>query len=163
MTRLAKFTASIKADCPTTWQQIQETNTRANSWILFVKDKKDYWQTPEETLERAKGDCEDKAILKMFVLQALGHDARLVYCNTDGEGHMVCVVDDWILDSQEEWPLTFSESELKPARFIYYHQNNYKEDDYFIAESWTKGMLADKSENIWKQWESMLGRMGSGK
>jgi hypothetical protein len=33
------------------------------SWVRYVADQDNYWQTPEETLERGAGDCEDFAML----------------------------------------------------------------------------------------------------
>ncbi len=55
--------------------------------IIYTKDitlwgQKDYWATPEETLRRFKGDCEDIAIAKYFSLLRQGMPSerlRLVY------------------------------------------------------------------------------------
>ncbi|WP_180766296.1 transglutaminase-like cysteine peptidase [Vibrio parahaemolyticus] len=55
--------------------------------IVYTQDmtlwgQKDYWATPEETLRRFKGDCEDIAIAKFFSLLRQGmpkERLRLVY------------------------------------------------------------------------------------
>jgi hypothetical protein len=36
------------------------------------------WQTPQETLDRGKGDCEDHAILAAHILTQQGHEAYIV-------------------------------------------------------------------------------------
>ena len=38
----------------------------------------DYWQTPEETETLKTGDCEDKAILLMYLLNKMGIDSWLL-------------------------------------------------------------------------------------
>jgi hypothetical protein len=66
--------------------------------------RKDYWQTPEETLLRRTGDCEDFSILLCSLLRAYGIDAQRVYValGVDGEedGHAF-VIEDWYCDG--EW------------------------------------------------------------
>lgn len=52
-------------------------NSGINQLIAYRKDeatygKMDYWATPEETLARRSGDCEDFAILKMAALLEAG-------------------------------------------------------------------------------------------
>ncbi len=52
-------------------------NSGINQLIAYRKDevtygKVDYWATPEETLSRRSGDCEDFAILKMAALLEAG-------------------------------------------------------------------------------------------
>jgi len=43
-----------------------------------VWGRKDYWATPDELLQRRRGDCEDVAIAKYFTLRKLGvADSRL--------------------------------------------------------------------------------------
>ena len=62
-------------------------------------DKKDYWQTPLEFEKNKYGDCEDFAIAKFFKLKENKIDSNIVYCLANGEAHMVCLVDDYILDN----------------------------------------------------------------
>lgn len=60
--------------------------------IEYVGDIGDYWQSPEETLERKAGDCEDFAFLNVAFLRVLGYNPRamgLLYIN--GEGHAICL------------------------------------------------------------------------
>ena len=54
--------------------------------------KRDYWQTPLETLIEFKGDCEDIAIAKYAALRAMGvPDEKLALVNArmNGEPHML--------------------------------------------------------------------------
>lgn len=57
--------------------KIEAVNRQVNRQLHFSEDRTlwrqgDYWATPEETLQRGRGDCEDYAILKYFSLRALG-------------------------------------------------------------------------------------------
>lgn len=49
---------------------LEQVNSYYNSDITYTNDKEgiDYWQTPKETNERRKGDCEDYAIAKWQAL-----------------------------------------------------------------------------------------------
>lgn len=58
-------------------EQLSQINGAVNRAITYTRDqavwgKRDYWAKPQETLEKAKGDCEDYAILKMAALKAAG-------------------------------------------------------------------------------------------
>jgi len=69
--------------------------------ITYTSDDKDYWQTPEETLNRGKGDCDDYARLALDILVRVQkrEDVRFIiytgYYNKDGKqkygAHAVCV------------------------------------------------------------------------
>ncbi len=45
----------------------------------YIPEMVEYFQTPNETLERNGGDCEDKAILLQDLLEQRGIDTRLVF------------------------------------------------------------------------------------
>jgi len=52
----------------------------------------DYWQTPEEFLERKSGDCEDYALFSQAILQRQGRQAHVLSLFGDeGLAHTVCV------------------------------------------------------------------------
>lgn len=58
-------------------QKLQGINTTVNRLIRYQSDAqnygtRDYWASPDETLARGKGDCEDYAILKMAALKEAG-------------------------------------------------------------------------------------------
>jgi predicted transglutaminase-like cysteine proteinase len=80
-----------------TWGSIIKFNNQINRKIKYVSDRGiDNWQTPEETLKKGTGDCEDYAILKYFSLPTkhkylvvgnkkhVGTHAILIYCNESG-------------------------------------------------------------------------------
>ena len=60
-------------------EMVRRIDAEVNSRIRYISDRKafgkrDYWAGPVETLKRASGDCEDFAILKMWMLHRLGFD-----------------------------------------------------------------------------------------
>ena len=66
--------------------------------IEYTSDKSDYWQTPEETLNRGKGDCEDFARLVLDILVRIQKrkDVRfIIYAGYNNKNkysaHAVCV------------------------------------------------------------------------
>jgi predicted transglutaminase-like cysteine proteinase len=63
---------------------LQDVNRWVNRSITHVEDRvlwgsRDYWATATETLNLHRGDCEDVAILKYQMLQALGVDEKDMY------------------------------------------------------------------------------------
>lgn len=79
-------------------EKLAEVNEFFNDvqWVsdLLHWGKKDYWQTPLETLTKFKGDCEDIAIAKYAALRVMGVPDKklaLVYVKKkkDGVPHMV--------------------------------------------------------------------------
>ena len=55
----------------------------------------DYWQTPEESLKRGEGDCEDYALLAQEVLRRQGLEAfAFSLYGQGGYAHTVCVFRD---------------------------------------------------------------------
>ena len=69
---------------------LRETIQLTTDEALFGAD--DYWQTPEEILERRAGDCEDFALLAQAILERQGVEAYVfsVY-GAGGYAHTVCV------------------------------------------------------------------------
>ncbi|WP_222876882.1 transglutaminase-like cysteine peptidase [Terrihabitans soli] len=58
-------------------ERLSAINSAVNRAIAYQSDReiygtRDYWAKPQETIKRAKGDCEDFAILKMAALKAAG-------------------------------------------------------------------------------------------
>lgn len=61
-------------------EKLEAVNRTVNSKIRYVRDDgPDYWQSPEETLERGTGDCEDFVILKFHELVKAGVDPDKMY------------------------------------------------------------------------------------
>ncbi len=62
-------------------KQIQFINLQVNSLITYRADRVgdkpvDIWSPAIETMQNAKGDCEDFSILKIWLLQQLGFDTK---------------------------------------------------------------------------------------
>ncbi len=80
-----------------TWALLKEVNDFWNSKLSYRHDIGDRWQTPEESLNRGMGDCEDYALGKMLTLERCGMSADLLrlmyvtYYRPGGvrEAHMV--------------------------------------------------------------------------
>ena len=58
-------------------EKLGVVNRAVNDFVTYVPDRRnygqlDYWASPEQTLRRGRGDCEDYAILKMAALTSLG-------------------------------------------------------------------------------------------
>lgn len=80
-------------------EKLQVVNAFFNRHIRYGEDaelwqQSDYWASPQETLERGAGDCEDFALAKYFTLRLLGipeHNLRLVYTTLSAatQTHMV--------------------------------------------------------------------------
>ena len=69
---------------------LRDTITPATDEALFGQP--DYWQSPEEFLQRQAGDCEDYALFAQAILQQQGREAHVL--SLFGEGglaHTVCV------------------------------------------------------------------------
>lgn len=62
-------------------RKIITVNVVVNGFLAYVRDIEsvglsDHWATPQETLRRQTGDCEDYAILKLALLEELGVPAH---------------------------------------------------------------------------------------
>lgn len=91
--------------------RVNDRINRKASWRsdLEVWGVEDYWASPKEFLEKRKGDCEDFAIAKYFLLLDIGVKPellRLVHVQIRGEAHMVLAYgeeDPYILDKKRKW------------------------------------------------------------
>lgn len=64
--------------------------------IAYVNDRRqfgqeEYWQSPEETLNNKKGDCEDLALFAQSMLKANGISSFLLNVYGNGFAHTICV------------------------------------------------------------------------
>lgn len=60
--------------------------------IHYKKDeKKDQWATPEETLNKKSGDCEDYTFFNAEVLQVLGYEPRFLAVRKNRQAHAICI------------------------------------------------------------------------
>ena len=72
------------ADQLSTTAQIPFINNRVNALIAYRDDMTgsgivDQWATPEEIMSRQTGDCEDFALLKMWLLERLGFSSHKMH------------------------------------------------------------------------------------
>lgn len=74
--RLGKIRQEISSE--NAWiDRLETVQVGVNHYVRYVEDyplygKLDYWASPDETVERMAGDCEDSAILKMAILSSAG-------------------------------------------------------------------------------------------
>lgn len=73
-----------------------------NEFLTYAPDAADHWQTPAETLERGRGDCEDFAILKRAMLLAAGYRGDVMFVIVHDlisrRDHAILVADGLVLD-----------------------------------------------------------------
>lgn len=115
-------------------ERIAFVNVEINRRVAYrpdADDGGDHWATPCETLARGRGDCEDFAIAKHFLLDACGVPAplhRLLYARLRPQGgqgptrpHLTAVArdprfdDPWVLDQANPVLLALSlRDDLEP-------------------------------------------------
>ncbi len=75
-----------------------ETKKDVTKWVYGVTEYKsdydsrsiDYWQSPHETLNRKTGDCEDKALLTIYIINLKFNEKLeigIYQSNSDGSYH----------------------------------------------------------------------------
>jgi hypothetical protein len=82
-----------ESQVPEQFNNVKEIARYVNSRITYKSDgytkqglKANYWQSPSETLERGKGDCEDKALLLLAIARKkLGKKGHLLVVDTTGD------------------------------------------------------------------------------
>lgn len=82
--------------------ELQEVNSLVNAYVVYKRDLEgnDYWQTPDETLLRGTGDCEDYAILKAHYLAKYNPRLVAVQVRSSGEYHALLRVEGYYLDNR---------------------------------------------------------------
>lgn len=95
----------------------------------------DYWQEPEEFLNRKRGDCEDYAILAKTILEQQGSEAFLLSLyGGSGYAHTVCVfVDDR------------GYSVINQDRVIHYQAASLETLAGLLCPTWVWGAVAERA------------------
>jgi len=98
-------------------QQIEEVNIWANSQLSYRKDGSDQWLSPAQSLARGRGDCEDYAILKYYILKSLGFTEAQLYMIVANDlvvrtEHAVLLIN---VDGQEYVLDNFTDNVISPA------------------------------------------------
>lgn len=94
------FVITVLSTSCSTLPPVQEVNTYVNQRIKYKSDgvNKDYWQYPEETLQKHTGDCEDYAILKAALLHT---DGIIHIVQVDAQTyHAILEIDGLYLDNR---------------------------------------------------------------
>ena len=74
-----------------------KTPQQLSNWLMcnfkYHKEIGDHWQSPEETLQKRSGDCEDFAILVIVMLKKMGIKSDMVILTFRGlsMGHVICI------------------------------------------------------------------------
>jgi len=82
-------------------EKIQIVTNAVNNGVRYTRDSiqngtAEYYASPIETIVSGRGDCEDYAIAKYYVLRWLGVEANRLYLASvtrEGAGHSVLLVD----------------------------------------------------------------------
>lgn len=123
-------------------ETLSQVNRWANQRIEYADDTatygtRDYWATANETLAIGRGDCEDYAILKYHMLQAIGFDESQMYLTLARDlvrnaDHAILVV----RIGQQHYMLDNATDVLLPANISY----DYRATMSFNSESaWLHG------------------------
>lgn len=148
-------------------QQLQQVNHFFNTYIRYAEDidlwgVSDYWASPEETIERGAGDCEDFALAKYFTLRQLGvapEHLRLLYTTLAGNGQAHMVLAYWPTPQHEALVLDNLDADLTPVlqrqdlriQFAFDARHLYK------PEGETLRAIADA--DLLPAWRTLLQRM----
>jgi predicted small secreted protein len=115
----------LPADCQNTVEDCAQWvahNIRfEHDGIQFLEE--DYWQTPRETIENKKGDCEDVCGLFMHMVESKGNHKTFMYAVDAGlSAHAIVEVDGKIYDilnAEKKVVIYNSINDIKYKRWIY--------------------------------------------
>ena len=94
-------------------QSVQKLVNHTITWApdTYLWGQDDYWSSPDETLRKGSGDCEDSAILKMMLLKAAGFQRENLFLVVGldtalKQAHAVLVVKSegrfWVLNQRSD-------------------------------------------------------------
>lgn len=115
-------------------QKLSYVNSIVNNYVKYTTDGNvDEWQTPETTIKRRKGDCEDYAILKMHLLEKMNIKSEIVVVQilskkTDYIHAILAVTlgdETYILDNRANKVLLDSEITDYEAVYLLNEESNY--------------------------------------
>ncbi|HGZ7315400.1 TPA: transglutaminase-like cysteine peptidase [Vibrio parahaemolyticus] len=143
--------------------QLQSTHDFYNQ-IVYTQDmtlwgQRDYWATPEETLQHFKGDCEDIAVAKYFSLLRQGmplERMRLVFLLLPSTNPKIyhLVLEYHHEDGRIE-VLDNRYSQIYQANDAYYAQTVVAFD---LHNMWIGGQRVGDSRMRMKKWSALLAR-----
>lgn len=116
---------ALQIRTPEALQKFMSKNfTYVEDRILFHQDE--YWQTPEEMLERKEGDCEDYALFVQAILSRNGYRVLIMSAYGKDDAHTVAIF---------EKDGTLGIFDLDELRFLKY--NSIKEIGEKIQLDWS--------------------------
>jgi len=76
-------------------KDLNEISKYLNEKIIYLCDKKDFWNSPIKTINEGFGDCDDKAILGSYFAEKLGYCPKvLVLIENVKSGHLVTLLEE---------------------------------------------------------------------
>jgi predicted transglutaminase-like cysteine proteinase len=144
-------------------EKVVAVNDFFNSFLYatdaVVYKKNDYWATPNETIKRGAGDCEDLALAKYFTLIHNGVSAsklRLAYAKLDGQAHMIVIYDETLSEKYlvlDNYDLDIKElNKRKDIEVVYTFNSHYV---------WTTDFKKPTSVNKLGLWLDLVTRIGA--
>lgn len=91
-----------------TFESMEELQSYVTKNIHYKNEFKDYWQAPQETLEKGTGDCEDFCIFSGYFADQLGYTVNLVAFETPEGNHMVLKLDNDYYEGQTLKPYKYA-------------------------------------------------------
>ena len=124
--RILLFLVCICAACaPTTATpgvyDCSSAEEYVSTHITYIYSSYDKWQSPKETLDKGTGDCEDIAILWLYlVYEATGKKGILWigWWNGDGMGHAWATCGDYAFFEMEDPPDIITYMDYDTAMFL---------------------------------------------
>jgi hypothetical protein len=63
--------------------------------IIYYKDKKEFWNSPEKTIKEGVGDCDDMAILGSYFAERLGYSPKVLFLvEENNSAHLVTLLEE---------------------------------------------------------------------
>lgn len=102
----------------------------------------DFWQSPQATIDRGSGDCEDFAILSCYFLEALDIETKIVFIKiNDNKFHALVFFDGFYREGkglalyQDQSPHVEYEYSIEQALSVCYNQFGSRDvDSSFYSE-----------------------------
>lgn len=82
------------------FSSLSEIRAYVRSNIHYKWDDTDYWQAPQETIDKGTGDCEDYCLFVGYFADKLGYDVHLVCIEKPDGNHMILKLNNMYYEAQ---------------------------------------------------------------